>query len=94
MAAQPAAQIQPIPTRYHDVQKKKRRWLALRIRDYIRRRMVDAGHKPGPLQMMLHQPRNINVVFKYKDVLAQSLSPLAGSRSTQGICRPHGTLTE
>ena len=44
----------------------------------IRRRMVDPGNKPRTLQMMLHQPCNINVILKHKYSLTQALPSVGG----------------
>jgi hypothetical protein len=41
--------------------------------------------------VMLHQPRDIGVVFQNKNCLAQTALPSSGGRSKQ-LRRPHGTM--
>jgi phage tail protein X len=43
------------------------------------------------LQVVLHQPRDVNVVFQYKDGLAQTVSPLPAAVEVM-MPRPHGTI--
>ena len=75
MIAQPAADIQPIAARNHDIQQKQCRSLPLRIRNKVGRSMEDAGSKTRRLQMMLNETGNIRVILKHKNNLAQQLYP-------------------
>ena len=71
MTPQTPAYIQPVAPRNHDVQQKQGRSLPLRIRNNVCRIPIHPHSKSGRFQMMLHQPRNVRVVFQHKYCLAQ-----------------------
>ena len=63
MITQSAANIETISTGNHDVQQKESRNLSLCVGDEIGRGMENTGSKARCLQVMLHETRNISVVF-------------------------------
>ena len=79
MGPQPPADIQSIASWNHDVEKKKRGGLTLRIGNHIIRGMENPGCKSSGFKMMLHQPRNVGVVFQYKYGLAQTGVPFTAA---------------
>ena len=53
----------------------KRRRLALGVGNQVGGGVKQACRKSRSFQVMLHQPRNIGVVFQYKYGLAQTVCP-------------------
>jgi hypothetical protein len=51
----------------------------------------EARLKTGCLQVMLHQPRDVVVVFQYKNGLAQPVCPRPAAVQLQ-MRRPHGII--
>jgi hypothetical protein len=54
MVPEPAADIQAISSRYHDVQQEEGGGLTLSISNYVRRVRVNACAEAGCFQMMLY----------------------------------------
>ncbi len=71
MAAQPAADIQAVAARNHDVKQEKRGRLPLGVGNQIGGSQIRPDGKPCRFQVMLHKARNISVVFQHKYGLAQ-----------------------
>ncbi len=80
MRAQAAADIEAVSAGNHDVQQKQSGRLALGVGNQVGGGVKQPRCKPGGFQVMLHQPRNIGVVFQYKYGLAQPVCPSPGGR--------------
>src|SRR5580698_10958960 len=72
VVAQAAANIKPVAAGNHNVEKKERGRLALRIGNEIGGGVKETGLKTCRLKMMLHQPGYIGFVFQNKYGLAQN----------------------
>jgi hypothetical protein len=75
MIAQAAADIEAIATGHHDVEQEECGSLALGVGNEVGGGMEEAYFKTRSLEMMLHEPRDIGVVFENKNGLAQTGSP-------------------
>jgi hypothetical protein len=75
MAAQTASNIEAIAPRNHDVQQKKRRRLAFGVGNEVCWSAEDTYAKTGGFQMMLHQTRNVRIVFENEYALTQLVFP-------------------
>jgi hypothetical protein len=91
VAAQSAANIEPIAAGDHDIKQKQRGRLTLGVGNQVSGSLEEASCKPRCLKVMLHEPRNIGVVFQYKYGLAQ---PVLSSPAAIVILmrRPHGIV--
>ena len=69
---QPPAQIQPIAAGHHDVQQKQRRPLPLRVLQNRTNRRIRPHRVARALQLILHQPADVGIVFQGKDHLTHS----------------------
>ena len=68
---QPAAEIEAVSAGHHNVQQKKRRRLAVGVGNNLADGRIGANGVAGALQMVLHQPRDVGIVFQHKDRLTQ-----------------------
>ena len=75
MAAQPPADVESIAAGHHDVQQKQRGRFALGVGNQVSGSAVQARRKTGCFQVMLHQARDVGVIFQYKNGLAQPVCP-------------------
>jgi hypothetical protein len=91
MVAQAPANVQAVSAGNHDVQQKQRRRPALGVGNHIGGGVKQARIKSRGFQVMLHQPRDIGVVFQYKYGLAQTVCPRPAAVDFQ-MRRPHGTI--
>ena len=69
--AQAAADVEAVSPGNHDVEQEEGGRLALGVGDEACGGGVDAGRKAGGFQVMLDQARDIGVILKHKDGLAQ-----------------------
>jgi hypothetical protein len=89
VATEPAAYIQTIAARNHDIQQKQGWSLTFRIGNKVGWSVKDAGRKPSRLKMMLNEAGNVRVVLEYKNCLTQPECPLPAAIEGT-IARPHG----
>ena len=71
MSAKPAADVEAVASWNHDVEQEKRRWVTLGVGNDVGGCVIDARCKSCGFKMMLHEPRDIGVVFQQKYGLAQ-----------------------
>ena len=71
--AQPAAKVQPVSARDHDVQQKKCGRLALGVRDQLGGREIGADGETGALQVILDKPRDVDLILQHNDRLTQAV---------------------
>ena len=86
MTAQAAAYVEPVSAGDHDVEKKEGRRLTFGVGNYVGGGMKQAHIETGCFQMMLHQPRDVGVVFQHKYGLAQTVCPSFTPRRSPGGC--------
>ena len=76
MVAQAAANVEAVSAGDHDVQQEKRRGLTFGVGNDVGGGAVDPDGEAGGFQMVLDQARDIRVVLKNKNNLAQPIFPL------------------
>src|SRR5580658_9443548 len=81
MIAQAAADVEAVSAGNHDIEEEKGGGLALGLGGEIGGGGIDAGGKAGGFQVMLDQARDIGVILKHKDGLAQSRGSFPRHRS-------------
>jgi hypothetical protein len=69
------ADVEAIAAGDHDVQQKERGRLALGVGNEVGGGVKEPRRVAGCLQVMLHQTRDVGVVFQNKNGLAQPVSP-------------------
>src|SRR5207302_5358217 len=69
--SKPAAKIQTVAARDHDVEQEERGWLPLGIAKYLVDSKIWTDSKTCTFKMILHQAGDIRVVFQHKNRLTQ-----------------------
>jgi hypothetical protein len=67
--AQPAAKIESIATRNHNIEQEERGRLSLCIAKYLVDRQIGADSETSAFQVVLDQPGDIGIVFQHKNRL-------------------------
>ena len=76
---QPTAEVETISAWHHNIQQKERRRLAVGIGNNLANRRIGANGVAGALQVILHQARDVGIVFQYKDRLTQFVTSVLPS---------------
>ena len=63
--------VEAVASGNHDIQQKQRRGLALGIGKYLIDRQIGPDSKTRAFKMVLHQARNICIIFQHKNRLTQ-----------------------
>jgi hypothetical protein len=92
MAAQATAHVETVASGNHDIQKKKRRRLALGIRHKVCWSAVDPYAETGRFQMMLYQTGNIRIIFQNAYALAQIVLPEFPSGFAMSVSDPASAM--
>jgi hypothetical protein len=75
ISAQTAANVEAVSAGHHDVEKEESGRLAFSVGDNVCGGVKQAHIEASCFQVMLHQPRDIGVVFQHKYSLAQTVCP-------------------
>jgi hypothetical protein len=94
MVPQAPANVQSVSAGNHNVQQKHRRRFALGIGNKVGGSVIQARIKSSGFKVVLHQPRNIGVVFQYKNCLAQTICPRPATDSFRASKGRQEPLTE